>query len=267
MKYSDKEIHNKVNTILKKANAIFKKAFLGDIEIYEQEGVQLSTSVVTATDLEIDAYLRNKLQKAFPEFGFITEEKKEKTASRKEYNWIIDPIDGTANFAHKIPICGISIALWKRDDPVYGIISYPMLGETVYAIKDKGVFLNDISARKTKKQITSMPYILYAHVGADEEKLKIHKVIPPTSKFKCAAYQLTLVALGRADCSISVNLPIWDIAAGLLIAKEAGKHIEFVSPLPSLSQSDFREYKNTFVIGNKKLASKIANKIKKVLEA
>lgn len=267
MEYSIEKIHNKAKNIFKEADSIFRKGFFGNVEIFQQKGTQLSTTVVTKTDKDIDVLLRKKLSTAFPEIGFISEEIDE-NMSREDYNWIIDPIDGTSNFAHKIPICGISIGLWKEDEPIYGIISFPILRETVYAIKGKGTYLNDEQVIRKKSKKFSEPFVVYSHVGTNEEKLRVFKkiaeVIPLPQDFLSAAFHIVLAGLRRADCSISVNLPIWDIAAGLIIAKETGLHIEYVSKPPGIFRSDLREYKNTFVVAEKDLAIKVAKQIKLV---
>lgn len=262
------KIHQKVKNALKEADAMFKSAFVGKTEVYQQQGIQLSTSVVTKTDKDIDKLLRARLEEAFPDIGFVTEEKEERI-SRKEYNWIIDPIDGTANFAHKIPICGISIALWKEDEPLYGAVSFPMLAEKVHAIKGKGIYFNGKKIKKSKSYLTERKYITSNHVGTNAEKMKvleqITKVVSYPADYHCASYQGVLVSLRKVDCWVVVGLPIWDIAAVLLFAAEAGLHTEFVSKPPSIKREDVREYRNTFVIAEKRLAIKLAHKIKSAL--
>src|SRR5579872_7494914 len=104
------DVSSKVLKIISKSNEIAKDAFSKEIAIEWKREHKYSNAILTKTDKILDDYLRDKLSKISPEIGFITEENKKKV---KRLNWIIDPIDGTNNFAHNIPLFGTMIALWE----------------------------------------------------------------------------------------------------------------------------------------------------------
>ena len=98
---------------------------------------------VTKTDKKVEKIIIEELEKARPDYGFIAEETGENKANNSEYNWIIDPIDGTSNFMHGIPHFAISIALEKKDEIIAGIIFDPIKNESFYAEKGRGAYLNN----------------------------------------------------------------------------------------------------------------------------
>jgi len=260
-------IHKTILPIIKKAEKIILDAYHGTVKVFSKEGQDSAVSIVTATDREVDAFLRKALVKVLPGSGFITEETKD-TNPTADYVWIIDPIDGTANFANHIPIFGISLALWYKGKPVYGVLSFPEIGETVHAIKGQGVFYNNkpfrrpkTSAKNRKDEITS----LYCQPERFEKRLrtfeKVKDFIAFPQDYRSAAYHFALIALGRFDCAIIINLPIWDFAAGILIAEEVGLYNAFLTPFPDLAKQDFRDYKNSFVMAKKDVALKLAAKL------
>lgn len=257
-------VHSKVLPFIHEAGAIAKEAFQKGIEVSLKGGDQISTDILTKTDLEIDKFLRKNLHKKFSDVGFITEEN-ESSSSEEEFFWVIDPIDGTANFAHEIPIFGISLALWGSKGPVYGIISFPMQGksgEIVHAIAGGGVFLNGkrfIRKRKTKSKHLA---VLVNQVGASEKKLAVHQKIieflPFPYNYRCTTYHLAMTALGRFDCVVATNLALWDFAAGIVLVQEAGLTVEFVTPFPNINGDSVREYKHSFVVAKQEIAKKMA---------
>ena len=107
---------------------------------YKAGGIDhLASSVVTETDKQVEKLLKTKLLKILPGSGFIGEESE---AEPKEYNWIVDPIDGTLNFANQLPVFACSIALWHQNQPIYSLVSLPMATETLHAFTGGGIFLN-----------------------------------------------------------------------------------------------------------------------------
>ncbi|MBI4084350.1 MAG: inositol monophosphatase [Candidatus Levybacteria bacterium] len=268
MQVNPTALHKKITPIVKKAEKIMLDAYHGTVKVFSKEGENSAVSIVTATDREVDAFLRQELTKVLPGSGFITEETKDKNPNA-DYVFIIDPIDGTANFANHIPIFGISLALWFKGKPVYGVLSFPEIGETVHAIKGQGVFYNNKpfsrpknSAKNRRNEITS----LYCQPERFEKRLrtfeKVKDLIAFPQDYRSASYHFALISLGRFDCVFIVNLPIWDFAAGILIAEEAGLYNAFLTPFPDLAQPDFRDYKNSFVMAEKEIALRIAALLK-----
>ncbi len=266
--YSFTKIHADVSPLIKKASEMAKKAFLRGATISQKGGTQMSTDILTQTDLDIDQMLREALKKKFPEFGLVTEEHVSKKP-KEAYCWVIDPIDGTANFAHDIPIFGISVGLWGPQGPLYGIISLPMQGskgEIVHALTGGGVFLNDKPFTRKRKTQSKHLEVLINQVATKEEKLAVHeeinKLLPFPYNYRCATYHLAMTALGRFDCVVAAKLALWDFAAGILIAQEAGLSCEFWTPFPKLTDDSVREYTHGFVIAEEHLAKKVALKLK-----
>ena len=140
----------------------------------------------------------------------------------------------------------------------------------VIIITLQGIFLNGKRVPQIKFQSGPFHYLTLNHVGDDKERIAVYLAIAKVTvplNFSCATYQGCLTALGRTDGWIVVNLPIWDIAAVLLFAKEAGLHCEWVSAKPSPFQKEVRGYKNTFVIAKRELALTVANKIRVILKS
>lgn len=268
MQIDPKTIHQQVLPIIKKASKIMLDAFNGETEVFSKGGEHSAVSIVTATDREVDTYLRQALKEAFPDSGFITEETVDESPS-EEYVWIIDPIDGTANFANKIPIFGLSLGLWHQNKPIYGSLTFPALGEAIYAAKRQGMFYNGEKYNRPKKPHKNNPNqisSLFCQAENAEKKLKtlekLKDAIAFPQDYQSASYHFALVALGRFDCVIIVNLPIWDFGASLIIAEEAGLDNAFVTPFPDLSESGIRDYKNIFVMAEKPTALKLAERLK-----
>lgn len=257
------DIHIKVMSLLTVAEKMQLDAYYGDIKVLEKAGIQDTTSIVTETDYKIDEYLRTNLKQTFPDFGFITEESDHKPSGR--LNWIIDPIDGTLNFAKKIPIFGISIALWDKNDPLYGVVSLPLIKIRLHSLKGLGAFYNGKKfSYKTYKKIKH-PYIYFGHVGSKEEKIEITKLITNLYSFPrgigCAVFYGVMAILGRADCSVLINLPLWDIAAIIAIASEANCGIKYLTPKIDIIDGNFAGYKNSILIGQPKIIQEVSSKL------
>ncbi|MBI4096805.1 MAG: inositol monophosphatase [Candidatus Levybacteria bacterium] len=263
-----KTLHTQLLPTIKKAEKIMLDAYHGTIKVFSKEGENQAVSIVTETDRQVDTFLRKELTKALPGSGFITEETKDKNPNA-DYVFIIDPIDGTANFANHIPIFGVSLALWYKGKPVYGILSFPEIGEIVHAIKGQGVFYNNQPYKRPKNHAKNRKYeitSLYCQPERFEKRLrtfeKVKDLIAFPQDYRSASYHFALTSLGRFDCVFIVNLPIWDFAAGMLIAEEAGLYNAFLTPFPNLAKQDFRDYKNSFVMAEKETALKLASLLK-----
>ena len=169
------------------------------------------------------------LEKLLPEAGFITEEK---TISRtgERYNWIIDPLDGTTNFIHGLPVYSVSIALQERDELVLGVVYEINQDECFYAWKDSPAYLNGkiikVSSAKVINQsllATGFPYYDFtkqpAYIALFTELMKSCHGL---RRLGSAAVDLAYTACGRFDAYYEYNLNAWDVAAGILIVRQAG---------------------------------------------
>jgi len=185
---------------------------------------------VTASDKKVEKILIEELQKARPNYSILSEEGGE-INNDDSFKWIIDPIDGTANFLHGIPHFGISVGLEHDKEIVCGIIFDPIKDEMFTAEKGNGSYLNNqrmrVSSRSKLKDciiFTGGP----PHESKDRElALKEYnnfssKVLIPIRKLGSASLDMAYVAAGRCDGFWQRNLNYWDIAAGIILIREAG---------------------------------------------
>ena len=220
-----------VNTIVKacrKASKILIRDF-GEIEKL-QVSVKGPGDFVTTADKKVEKILIDELSKARPNYSILSEEIGE-IINDKEFKWIIDPIDGTSNFLHGIPHFAISIGLEQNNEIICGIIYDPIKDEMFSAEKGNGSYLNNqrirVSARKKLKDCIIFTGGPRHNSNNMELSLKEYKkfsseVSIPIRKLGSAALDLAYVAAGRCDGFWQRNLNYWDIAAGIILVKEAG---------------------------------------------
>ncbi len=211
-----KSISANLNIMIKaseKASKILIRDF-GEIENL-QVSKKGPSDFVTNSDFKVEKIIMEELKKARPNYSFITEEAGIKKNEDIKNTWIIDPIDGTMNFLHGIPHFAISIALKSKDEIVCGLIYDPIKDEIFYAEKDNGAYFNNHRIRVSKKN--DLDECLFATGG----KLKNNPEIL-YRKTGSAALDMAYVAAGRFDGYFQNNLNLWDIAAGIIIIKEAG---------------------------------------------
>ena len=212
-----------------KASKIIIRDF-GEIEKL-QVSVKGPGDFVTNCDKKVEEVIVNILQKARPEYCILSEEIGEIKNKNIDYKWIIDPIDGTLNFLHSIPHFCISIALEYKKEIISGVIFDPIKDEMFVSEKGNGSYLNNkrmrVSSRSQLKNsmiFTGGPKFNQKDSSKalqDYEKLSKF-VIAPLRKMGSAALDLAYVATGRCDGFCQRNLNYWDIAAGILMVKEAG---------------------------------------------
>ena len=189
---------------------------------------------VTSVDKSIEQLIIMKIQELYPEHDILTEESG-KHGSNGEYLWVIDPIDGTSNFISNIPIFAISIALLHNNEPVIGVIYQPMTDELFSACQGQGAKLNNTRIRSSdSNHITHL--LLSLPKGSrvpDDLPSKVLKPLkteyPRIRALGSAALSLAYQAAGRSQMFYGRNLKLWDIAAGLIIAKEAGSVVQYQS--------------------------------------
>jgi len=185
----------------------------------EIEKLQVSkkgpTDFVTNSDLKAEKIIIEELKKAKPNYSIISEENGIESNKDKTNTWIIDPIDGTVNFLHGIPHFAISIALRSKEEIVSGITFDPIKNEIFYAEKNNGAFYNNHRIRVSKKnQINDCLFVTGGKIKNEPDL--------PYRKSGCAALDMAYVASGRYDGYFQDNLNLWDIAAGIILVREAG---------------------------------------------
>ena len=185
----------------------------------EIEKLQVSkkgpSDFVTNSDLKVEKLLIEELKKARPNYSVISEENGIENNKDTNNTWIIDPIDGTINFLHGIPHFAISIALKSKNEIISGLIFDPIKNEMFFAEKDNGAFFNNHRIKVSKKN--NLENCLFVTGGKIKPELDL-----TYRKSGCAALDMAYVAAGRYDGYFQKDLNLWDIAAGIILVKEAG---------------------------------------------
>ena len=218
-----KSISANLNVMIKAAEKA-SKVLIRDFG--EIENLQVSKKgphdFVTNSDLKAEKIIIEELKKAKPNYSLISEERGLQISKDKDNTWIIDPIDGTTNFLHGIPHFAISIALRSNNEIISGVIFDPIKDEFFFAEKNNGAYFNNYRIRVSNKN--QIDYCLFATGG----KLKNEPNIP-NRKSGCAALDMAYVASGRYDGYFQNDLNLWDIAAGIVLIKEAGGIIDEIN--------------------------------------
>ena len=215
----------------RKASRSLKRDF-GEVENL-QVSLKGPANFVTAADRRAEEILRAELLKARPGYCFLGEEGGLQEGTDRTHTWIVDPLDGTTNFLHGIPHFCISIALQREDKIVAGVIYNPITDELYTAERGKGAFLNDrrlrVAARK--RLADSVIACGLPHLGRGDLDLGLRELgavqdkVAGLRRFGAAALDMAFVAAGRLDGYWERNISPWDIAAGLLLVREAGGFI------------------------------------------
>jgi myo-inositol-1(or 4)-monophosphatase len=216
------------------------KRLLRDFQDVEKLQVQSKSpgDFVSEADLRAEKSLRDDLSRARPGFSFLMEESGTHGGDDWEWRWVVDPLDGTTNFLHGIPHWAISVGIEKRlaadkTEVVAGVIYNPAADELFWAEKGMGAFLNDkrlrISGRRQMQEAlfaTGIPFGAIPRKAAFVNTLA--RIMPQVSgvrRFGSAALDLAWVAAGRYDGYWELGLNKWDMAAGLVMVKEAGGYV------------------------------------------
>ena len=206
--------------------AVIRQFFEGEFKVSNKEGVN---NLVTEADHAAEKSIFHVIRESFPEHYILSEEAGE-IVQESSYKWIIDPIDGTVNFANGIPICCVSIGIEKDGKMILGAVYNPFINEFFFAEKGFGSTLNDKRINVSDKSdvlrsclVTGFPYSYLDEPNGPLEvfdKLIRHNI--PMRRLGSAAIDLCWVAAGRFDGFYEHNLKAWDSAAGFLMVEEAG---------------------------------------------
>jgi myo-inositol-1(or 4)-monophosphatase len=202
--------------------------------------------IVTDVDVKVEQEIRAHLARVTPEFGFLGEE--QGRTGDDEYVWTLDPIDGTSNFAHGLPLCAVSLALVHAGRPIVAEITAPFLGLRYSAVRGEGAFVNGnrMRASRTADMAKAIVSIGDYAVGANAEaknrrRLRLTTLLAERVErvrmFGSAALDLAWVAEGRTDATVILANKPWDTAAGVLLAREAGALVLDDSGQPHTFQS------------------------------
>jgi len=225
-----------LNSILPKVIATAKKAgafIRKERENFSSDKIEIKgmNDLVSYVDKTSEEIIVKDLQLIFSQAGFIVEENT--VSEKKEYNWIVDPLDGTTNFVHGIKCFAVSIALEHKGEIILGVVYEVSGDECFYAVKNGGAFLNEspikVSANKTLNDCliaTGFPIYNFERIGPYLKTLEyLMRNTHGIRRIGAAAADLCFLACGRVDAFFEYNLNAWDVAAGALIVKESGGKI------------------------------------------
>ncbi|UXN05801.1 MULTISPECIES: inositol monophosphatase family protein [unclassified Bartonella] len=188
---------------------------------------------VSQADKKAESILYNELSRARPDYGFLMEESGEVIGNDAQHRFIIDPLDGTTNFLHGIPLFAISVALERQGQIVAGVIFNPVLDELYTTERGGGAFLNDrrlrVAARRKLEDAvigTGIPHLGRGHHGNYLVELRnVMGEVAGIRRMGAASLDLAAVAAGRLDAFWEDGLQPWDMAAGMLMVREAGGYV------------------------------------------
>jgi myo-inositol-1(or 4)-monophosphatase len=239
----------------------------------ELENLQVSlkgpANFVTAADKRAEETLYQELIKARPGYGFLGEEGGKRDGADKSHTWIVDPLDGTTNFLHGIPHFAISVALERDGVIVAGLVYNPVTDEMFTAERGKGAFLNEQRIRVAARRVLGEAVVACGlpHRGRGDialnrrELVAIQEGVAGLRRFGAAALDMAFVAAGRFDAYWERDISSWDIAAGLILVREAGG---FVSDLDG-GEAMFT--KGSIVAGNETLQREVLRLLKQAAQA
>ncbi len=220
-----------INVMVKAARRAGRslKRDLGEIENL-QVSLKGPANFVSAADRRAEQMLYDDLLKARPGYGFLGEEGGTREGTDKTNTWIVDPLDGTTNFLHGIPQFAISIGLQREGTIIAGVIYNPGNEELYIAERGKGAFLNDTRLRVAgRKQLHDCVIACgLPHIGRGDHELSRREMaelqprVAGLRRFGAASLDMAFVAAGRLDGYWERNLKPWDVAAGIIMVREAG---------------------------------------------
>jgi myo-inositol-1(or 4)-monophosphatase len=236
----------------------------------EVENLQVSlkgpANFVSAADHRAEEILFAELSRARPGYSFLMEERGEIKGADASHRWIVDPLDGTTNFLHGIPIFSISIALERDGELVAGLVYNPADHETFTAEKGKGAFLNDKRLRVAARVELANAVICTGipHAGRPNHDLflkELRAVMAASAgvrRMGSAALDLAWTAAGRFDGFWEHGLRAWDVAAGIVLLREAGAYVSDTAGKDTMLQS------GGIVAGNETIQAKLLKLLKAV---
>ena len=222
----------------KQAGSILMQNF-GKISSIERKSTDID--LLTIADTDSEAYILDRIKTTYPQHHIIAEESNI-TEGNSDYRWVIDPLDGTTNFVHSLPIFAVSMGLQYNEETILGVVYNPAADKCFWAEKNSGAFLNDkpiyITSTNTLSNsllVTGFPYI---HDDRYEKCFDLFKELygrtQGVRRLGAAALDFCFVAMGRFEGFWEFGLQPWDICAGALILKEAGGKVSDWdgSPMP-----------------------------------
>lgn len=245
-----------------KAGALLKQGFGTSFEISSKEG---KNNLVTEYDRNAEKTIIDHISNAFPNHSFLAEESgKSGVFKSDEIHWIIDPLDGTVNFAHSLPVFCVSIAAAVNNEIISGVIYQPIMDELFIAEKgihsmmnDKKINVSETTDFESSFLVTGFPYNVNENPShcIDTFVDVIQKGIP-IRRLGSAAMDLAYTACGRFDGFWEINLNPWDVAAGSIIVKQAGGKVT------QYDNSEYHINDNSILATNGKIHDRVVDLLK-----
>lgn len=243
--------------LLRVNNTVIREKSLGHIGL----------DLVTQADMDSEEFLRSRLTKRFPSFGFYSEEtaKESEAELRKEFYWIVDPLDGTLQFSRNLPFFGVSVGLMRQGSPIAGCIYLPKFDELYHAQKGNGAFKGKkkIHVAQREYPTQSVGVLSYTGLSADQQR-KIHDLFIREQvimlRIGSAIFQLAHTAAGHYDFYVCMNNALWDLAAGWAIVEEAGGAVEVWLDEKKKEAGNF--YHVSFIVSRESIVRHLAPKLR-----
>ncbi len=257
----ERDIYQDLKAVLDQLDVELLRLREQPLAVEHKEGVGSQAALVTAADRFADEFLRKELKKMFPDFGFVTEEGDHQAT--EEYVWIIDPIDGTNNYAHGLDMFGVSIGLWRQDGTsVFGVIDLPARHTRIWGGNGQGVLLNGQRLQTPVPLYLEKPLVLLAPIWTDplqasEVTKNLALQVGHTRDHGCSSWQSFLVLSGKAEAALHFRLSIWDIGAAVVLAEELGLSVVFSKNAQRQELIKLADKPITVAIGQKTLAEKL----------
>jgi len=233
----DKRLVAQISEIARQAGEVVLTHFGNSLTLKEKP----DAGFVTQADTEAESFIIEQLAQIDPLIPVWAEESG-KSADNSDWYWVIDPLDGTTNFAHNIPYFCVSIALTHKDEPQLGVIYNPLRKELFVASKGNGATVNGKDIHVSRKLFkdafiaVSIPYLENPFLSATLEDICLVGELVDVRSMGSAALDLAEVAAGRFDGAFFHRLEWWDIAAGVVILQEAGAEVTDFSGKPITPQ-------------------------------
>lgn len=242
-----------------KAGKLLKEGFGTNFRISSKKRIN---DLVTEYDHKAEDLIINSLRKIDSGFSFLAEEGgNQGNICKDKINWIIDPLDGTVNFAHNIPIFSVSIAAELNSEIIAGVVYNPVSNEMFYASKNNGAFYNDEKINVSKSNhlkssllVTGFPYnVVENPCHTIDLFVKIVQKGIPIRRLGSAALDLAYVAAGRFDGFWEIGLKPWDVAAGVILVSEAN------GTVTQFDKNHYSIYNNTILATNGLIHNEISD--------
>jgi len=213
---------------------------------------------VTDVDLQSEEDIITTIRENYPDHSILSEERGD-LQKDSQYKWIIDPLDGTHNYSHKLPMFGVSIALEHGGKVVLGVISLPYFQEIYVAQRGKGAYLNGQEIHVSESELGEALMIFDTKLRVNRDPMldslrKLVKDVFIIRMYGAATWDMCLIAKGQADLSVDFTCKPWDIAAGALIVEEAGGKVT------DLKGNAWNPYAQGFIASNGKIHEKVISK-------